>query len=91
MISVTAYRLKRVVRWISAKWMHVFQSFLTLRHPDSGESEKNVWANLSLLKMKDEVKFVICGREDYDWAKSVIQTYAWLKNVQSCFHPCLGR
>jgi 7-carboxy-7-deazaguanine synthase len=64
---------------------------LDIKTPDSGESEKNVWANLSLLKMKDEVKFVICGREDYDWAKSVMQTYTLAEKCTVLFSPVFGQ
>jgi len=37
--------------------------------PSSGESDKNRQANLRHLTAKDEVKFVIADRADYDWAK----------------------
>lgn len=42
---------------------------LDLKTPDSGEMDKNLWSNIPLLKPTDEVKFVICSRRDYDWAK----------------------
>lgn len=45
---------------------------LDVKTPGSGEVENNVWANLQRLKPKDEVKFVLCGRSDYDWAKQVL-------------------
>jgi 7-carboxy-7-deazaguanine synthase len=40
--------------------------------PGSGERERNLWANVDHLRPRDEVKFVICDRADYDWAKSII-------------------
>lgn len=45
---------------------------LDVKTPGSGEVENNVWANLQRLKPKDEVKFVLCDRNDYDWAKQVL-------------------
>ena len=45
---------------------------LDLKTPGSGEVEKNLWANIELLTDRDEVKFVICDREDFDWARDVI-------------------
>ena len=36
--------------------------------PGSGETEKMDWNNLDRLNLKDEVKFVICNRTDFDWA-----------------------
>ena len=42
---------------------------LDLKTPASGESSKNLYDNIPLLSPNDQVKFVICSREDYDWAK----------------------
>ena len=46
-----------------------------LKTPASQEKEKNRYENIALLKSHDEVKFVICNREDYDWAVSMIERY----------------
>lgn len=43
-----------------------------LKAPSSGESAKNCWDNLPLLTPHDELKFVLAGREDYDWMRAVI-------------------
>jgi len=43
-----------------------------IKCPDSGMVAKNRWENLSLLRDRDEVKFVICSRRDYDWARKVM-------------------
>jgi len=45
---------------------------LDLKCPSSGESDKNRFANLRHLTAKDELKFVIAGRPDYDWAKRIL-------------------
>ncbi len=45
---------------------------LDIKCPASGESENNRWENLADLRSTDEIKFVVAGREDYDWAKGVI-------------------
>ena len=42
---------------------------LDLKTPDSGECHRNLLANLQHLKAKDQIKFVICSRKDYQWAK----------------------
>lgn len=42
---------------------------LDIKTPGSGEVARNRWANIALLGAKDEVKFVICDRADYDWAR----------------------
>jgi 7-carboxy-7-deazaguanine synthase len=40
---------------------------MDLKCPASGECEKNLWSNLEHIRPEDEIKFVIAGREDYDW------------------------
>ena len=48
---------------------------LDLKTPGSLECDKNNYQNLSYLKKKDQVKFVICDRNDYDWSKARIDQY----------------
>jgi 7-carboxy-7-deazaguanine synthase len=43
--------------------------------PSSGESGRNRWANLSVLTWRDEVKFVMGTREDYEYAKGVLDQH----------------
>ena len=43
--------------------------------PGSGESGRMHWANLDLLTTRDEVKFVIAGRGDFEYAREVTATY----------------
>lgn len=45
---------------------------MDLKAPGSGESERNRWANVELLTERDEVKFVLADRRDYEWARGVI-------------------
>lgn len=37
--------------------------------PDSGEVQRNLWANVEFLLPHDQVKFVLCSAQDYAWAK----------------------
>lgn len=46
---------------------------LDIKCPGSGEVEKNRWSNLDILRPHDEIKFVLAGRADYDWARRVIE------------------
>lgn len=49
---------------------------LDVKCPASGEEARNHWPNLERLRAdKDEVKFVIADREDWDWAREVIARY----------------
>lgn len=42
---------------------------MDLKTPDSGESHRNLMANIPHLKPDDQIKFVICSRQDYQWAR----------------------
>jgi 7-carboxy-7-deazaguanine synthase len=43
--------------------------------PASGESTRNLWSNVRHLRSRDEVKFVVCDRADYDWARFKIDEH----------------
>ena len=46
-----------------------------LKTPGSGEVGRNLYGNIAHLTPNDQVKFVICSREDYDWAVSKLIEY----------------
>jgi 7-carboxy-7-deazaguanine synthase len=46
---------------------------LDIKCPGSGEVDRNRWENLERLREHDEIKFVIADRNDYEWAKRVIE------------------
>lgn len=46
-----------------------------LKCPDSGESERNLMSNLEHLTPRDEVKFVIASRRDYEWARDILREH----------------
>ena len=45
---------------------------MDLKCPGSGEEARNLWSNLDHLTSRDEVKFVIKDRADYEWARAVV-------------------
>jgi 7-carboxy-7-deazaguanine synthase len=45
---------------------------MDLKTPGSGEEKKNLWTNLDVLTVNDQIKFVICSREDYEWARAQV-------------------
>jgi 7-carboxy-7-deazaguanine synthase len=49
---------------------------MDLKCPGSGECDKNDWSNIERLNPRDEVKFVIASREDYDWARGQVAAHA---------------
>ena len=49
---------------------------LDVKCPGSGEEARNHWPNLDLLRAdKDEVKFVIANRDDWDFARDIIKRF----------------
>ena len=42
---------------------------LDLKTPGSGEVQRNLWENMRHLNAHDQIKFVVCDRADYDWAR----------------------
>ncbi len=45
---------------------------MDVKCPGSGEAGRNDWSNLTHLSPRDEVKFVIADREDYEFARGVV-------------------
>ena len=45
---------------------------MDLKTPGSGECARNLWSNIAHLEKRDEVKFVIGSREDYEWSRAVL-------------------
>lgn len=60
---------------------------LDIKCPDSGESERNLWANLAALKPRDEVKFVLASRRDYEWAREVVARFDLATRNTVLFSP----
>ena len=64
---------------------------MDLKAPDSGESSKNLWANLDLLNSRDEIKIVIASRGDYEWAREVLQERQLTQCCPVLFSPAQGQ
>ena len=60
---------------------------MDVKTPGSGEVAKNLWANINLLKPKDEVKFVLCDEADYLWARQVLDEYTITARCPVLFSP----
>ena len=54
---------------------------LDLKTPASGECHRNLWSNLDHLGPRDQIKFVVCDRADYDWARLQIDTRGLVDRV----------
>jgi 7-carboxy-7-deazaguanine synthase len=65
---------------------------LDLKTPGSNECDRNLESNIKFLKPQDQVKFVICDRRDYEWAKSRCDQYDLRNRVSDIlFSPSFGQ
>lgn len=60
---------------------------MDLKTPASKEEDKNKFENLLHITAKDQIKFVICGRADYDWAKLKLDEYKLTEKCEILFSP----
>ena len=60
---------------------------LDIKTPGSAEVARNRWENLPLLTAHDQVKFVICGREDYEWSRDVLREHRLHERCDVLFSP----
>lgn len=63
---------------------------MDLKTPGSGEESKNRYSNIELLRQQDQLKFVICNREDYDWARAKLDDYQLAERCEVLFSPIHG-
>ena len=65
---------------------------MDLKTPGSGECARNLWSNIAHLAQRDEVKFVIGSREDYEWSREQVRTHALATRCGGVlFSPIFGR
>jgi len=61
-----------------------------IKTPASGEVEKNRWENLPLLTQHDEIKFVLCDENDYQWARQILRQHHLAEKCPVMFSPAHG-
>lgn len=65
---------------------------MDIKTPGSGEVARNRWENVDFLNFHDQLKFVICSREDYEWARFKVDELALVGKVSDVFFsPCHGK
>lgn len=62
-----------------------------LKTPGSGEFERNRYENIPLLTTHDQVKFVLCDRSDYEWARTQVQKHKLNDRCTVLFSPVHGQ
>ena len=64
---------------------------LDMKTPDSAEVHRNLWDNIAHLQPHDQIKFVVCSRGDYDWARIKCDQYQLFDRVADVlFSPSHG-
>jgi 7-carboxy-7-deazaguanine synthase len=58
-----------------------------IKTPGSGEADKNRFDNLEHLNSSDQIKFVICDRDDYNWAKQKLYDFILHDRCEILFSP----
>ena len=58
-----------------------------IKTPASGEVDRNLWRNLEVLTPRDQVKFVVADRADFDWATEIIEHHRLPERVTVWFSP----
>ena len=61
-----------------------------VKTPTSGEAQRNRLENLPLLGPQDQLKFVVCSRADYDWARDFLREHARDLRAQVLLSPAWG-
>lgn len=62
-----------------------------VKTPASGESHRNLYAELAHLLPHDQIKFVICDRADYDWSRDCIERLGLAGKANVLFSPSAGQ
>ncbi len=65
-------------------------AIVDLKTPGSGMSEHNDLANLTRLRPGDELKFVLCDRSDYEWARALLRKHGLGVHHPVHFSPVHG-
>jgi len=63
---------------------------LDVKCPGSGMSDRMHWPNLDRLSMKDEAKFVLADRADYEWARQVLEQHELATRCTVLMSPVFG-
>lgn len=64
---------------------------LDLKSPGSGECGRNLWANLDCISPQDQIKIVVCSRDDYEWAREMLEQHQLAARCEVLLSPSHGQ
>ena len=64
---------------------------MDIKTPGSGEVDRNYLDNLQYLTPQDQVKFVVCDEQDYDWVKEFIKEHQLTEKCEVLLSPSYGQ
>lgn len=62
-----------------------------MKTPASGEESRNRYENLALLRADEQVKFVICDRNDFEWSRNLVRDRRLHETCTVLFSPSHGQ
>lgn len=66
---------------------HRVIKIMDIKTPGSGMSAYNLIGNLEYITKRDQIKFVICNKKDYMWAKNIVQKHSLYNLSNVLFSP----
>lgn len=69
---------------------HQVVFILDCKCPSSGEADKMLFENFRYIKRKDEIKFVIADKHDYNYAKKIIEKHGLIDRTEKIFFSPLS-
>lgn len=64
---------------------------IDLKCPESGEADANDWDNCSLVSSRDQFKFVVASKADFDWAQTICAKYSLHEKCSVLYSPVAGK
>jgi 7-carboxy-7-deazaguanine synthase len=64
---------------------------MDIKTPGSGEADRNLLTNIGFLKDSDQLKFVICSKDDYEWSKRFCSEHDLIAKCSVLFSPSQGQ
>jgi 7-carboxy-7-deazaguanine synthase len=64
---------------------------MDIKTPGSKEANRNRLDNLAFIQRKDQIKFVICDEQDYQWARKLIRSYDLTAKCEVLMSPSYGQ